>query len=99
MVAQEANRCHALAAAQVPTEGSVGRLSGVWHKDCRVFFAADMAVLLTAGAAPFCIPRDGHAQAPARSRPTAGHPIKDEEEKTRSEARDAAACAGNCLRR
>ena len=60
MVAQEANRCQVLAAVQVPTEGSVGRFSGVWHKDCRVFFAADMAVLLTAGAAPFCIPLGLH---------------------------------------
>ena len=40
MVAQKANRCHILAAIQVPTEDSVGGISGVWHEGRRVFFMA-----------------------------------------------------------
>ena len=38
----------------------MGGLSGVWREGRRVFFAADVAVLLTAGAAPFRIPLGLH---------------------------------------
>ena len=45
-----------LCALQVPAGGEVGGLSGQWRTGCQVFFAADTAVILTAGYAPFWLP-------------------------------------------
>ena len=60
IIQQEAYHRAVLHALQVPAEGEVGGLSGQWHTGCRVFFAADTAVIFTAGHAPFWLPLGSH---------------------------------------
>ena len=59
-IQQEANCLAVLHALQVPTEGEVGELSEQWHAGCHVFFAADTAVILTAGHLPLQLPLGLH---------------------------------------
>ena len=58
---QEANRRRVLAALQLPSAETGGPLSGEWCQGRHVFFAADVAVVLTVSADPFCIPLGLHA--------------------------------------